>query len=289
MFEITKKSEIVKLTPKRAQALREINSYKGQRAVRVGHVKKLAEHIKTGDFLVGEIAVAHNGDGSKFLANGQHQCEAVIMAKKSIDVTWTEYHCPTSADAVRLFSLFDNNKSRSFPDTVNVQIAAADLHWKRKTATAFARALNRLEFDGDRVVYLPAPIKGDKYERASIVLEHLEAGHFIDEMVKEKKSGILRKVPVVQLMIATFYKNEEDCFRFWEGIKTGAFPLRDDPRIPYRDFLKEAIVGNSSMSFRYNPREIIYRGALTWNNYRKGNSRKNLAQYRPGREIPDLI
>lgn len=60
--------------PEEAARLLEIhNAYQGQRSLRPSHVTLLAEKMKAGLFLQGEISYAIMPDGRSVLTNGQHQ------------------------------------------------------------------------------------------------------------------------------------------------------------------------------------------------------------------------
>ena len=68
----------VRITPKRAEELLRLNTYAGQRNKSPAHIQDLAQKMVDGRFHNGQIAILVNG--STFLADGQHQCEAGIVS-----------------------------------------------------------------------------------------------------------------------------------------------------------------------------------------------------------------
>uniref|UniRef100_A0A6H2A141 Uncharacterized protein n=1 Tax=viral metagenome TaxID=1070528 RepID=A0A6H2A141_9ZZZZ len=102
MYKQTTK-KLLKLTPNLAQRFLLLNTFESQRPLRVKKVNELANIMRDGLFLVGEIAIAtleYLGEVIQVMMNGQHQCEACIQSNKTIDVVYEEYICPEPEDAL---------------------------------------------------------------------------------------------------------------------------------------------------------------------------------------------
>ncbi len=98
-------SEKIKLTPAKAQRFLTLNTFKDQRSLRKNWVSDLANFIREDLFTSGQIGTAVFKNGSsdeEYLINGQHQCNAVIMANKSVTVLFEKYDCGTKMEDVSL-------------------------------------------------------------------------------------------------------------------------------------------------------------------------------------------
>lgn len=107
------KTRTEKLSPRRAQEiLARENTFEGQRDLDRNWTIALGEAINKGTLTKGNIAFAQNGQGERFLVNGQHTCQAIVNADQSLMCTIDDYHCETSDDIWRLYATFDVGKQR---------------------------------------------------------------------------------------------------------------------------------------------------------------------------------
>lgn len=108
----------VHLTPQMAKEILEKN-YENNRKINWSHVAKLSSDIKNDNWNAdvsqfnGAICIAVDGT----LVDGQHRCQAVVVANRPID-TWIQYDVPKDA-----YQFLDNGLARRTSDYLNVRNA----------------------------------------------------------------------------------------------------------------------------------------------------------------------
>lgn len=264
MFKVISR-EIRKITPEEAGKLLELNNYKSQRNVREVHVKKLARAMGTNVFHTGEVVVAENGTGKKYLMNGQHQCLASIRAKSSFDAVFVTAKCPTSADLALLFAQYDVNATRSITDIVKAETDSMGVEWNWRTGPVLAGAVSVLSGS-----------QGDsKSEKAQRLRKYIREGQFVDQFFSNDTVHI-QKIPVVCAMLQTFWKDAADSYKFWSGVAHGEMMAKSDPRLRLRTFLLSATLHGSRTAV--STKDMWAKSIVAWNAWRTGRT-TNLKHY----------
>lgn len=272
MFTI-KSTKTAVITPEEARHLLTKNNFSSQRNISKSHVVALRRAIDSGDFHVGSVCIASNGDGKEYLMNGQHQLTAAILASKPITVSLVKAHCPTRSDMSRLFAQFDVGRSRNLTDIVSAEMDAANIKWFWRTGNLVAAAMNILfEKPGQ-----------SRHEKAENVVKHVKIGNFVNQFINEQTKH-LWKAPIVAAMIRTYWKNKEDAERFWYGVATGEMMKASDARLTLREYL---ISIKNDRGGGQSRKEIIAKCIAAWNAFRSG--KRTALKYYADKPIPSLV
>jgi len=288
MFE-KKSRELIKVTPKIAERVLLSNEFKGQRDLTPKWVSYLANCIREDLFTVGHIGVViyQNGkEESKYLINGQHQLNAVLVANKPIEAVLDIYQCDSPEDVSLLYRQFDNYKSRSLINLVSMELYSLGYDWPSKIANL--------------VVSAAACVRNMRFAHKTLKVELLKPfskeGEFIKRIITnipdgnyQKHSAHLCRAPVVHAMILTWYKCQSDSERFWVDIRDGEDLKRSMPQYKVREFLKQSNVdrGRGAVRNNRNPvseHEMTSRCITGWNAFRENKSTK--LTYYPNKPIP---
>ncbi|SDE21561.1 hypothetical protein [Desulfuromonas thiophila] len=273
MFKKTRR-ELELIEPCDAERLRQHNIFDGQRNVRESHVNMLADEIRRGTFLTGDIGLARL-DGRIYLVNGQHTILAVERSGIPIEAVVSWYQCETKDDVSDLFRRYDNNLVRSLRDVSIVEGKALGLEWKERIV--------QLVVTGAAMKLGMYQNRATKNQKAELLKRFVKHGQFLAEVLEPwSKSAHLRRGAVVHAIFETFEKDDSFAYVFWENVKTGEKLYCDDPEYLLREFL---ITKGTS---RPSDKEVLYRCLLAWNNARKGIKIKIL-KYHSSAAIPKAI
>lgn len=263
------------------------NVYVGQRPSREWRVKELADAIRQGVFLTGYIALGRQGwnGGKKMMANGQHQCLAVINTDATVSAVIEEYYCKTPADLALLYRQFDNGGTRSLAEVAIPEVRALGLNWSKKFISAFLAGITFLEncqsiHKNQKVEYLERYTSVGKqiYEIVSVnpvLCKHLWRG------------------PVIAAMIKTFRKNAFDAEQFWTDVRDGELLTERSPALKLMRYLLQTTVGIGrgvkapSLTAAVGYVEMYSKCIIAWNAFR----RKNLTslRYYPNKGTPKIL
>ena len=287
MFQlIRKKLELV--TPELAGKFLDANIYEGQRPLRPQHVEVLKNAIESSVFLTGSIAIAKQrwDGGAAMLANGQHQCEAVIATGKPIVAVVEEYECNTPQDFAILYRQFDNNAARSLSEIALPEARSRNLAWSRRFIGIMLAGISFLE--GHSGMH--------KNKRVESLKKYIRDGNFIHGIYAPATFPEYRHMgrgPVVAAMIVTFRKDPVVAEDFWEEVRDGDGLRKSSPSFKLRDYLRAASVGvgrgvrSPSFSTAASYREMYSKCIVAWNAYRRGDSTQ--LKFFSGNELPKPI
>lgn len=220
------------------------------------------------------------------LANGQHQCTAVVMAGKPIYAVVSEYQCKTPEDFAMLYRQFDNNAVRTLAEISIPEAAALGVKWSKKLLSTILSAVSFLE--GKQGLH--------KNERVTLIGKYLREGNFIHDLidcVPAKESLHIVRSPVVAAMIATFRKCAGDAEKFWEDVRDGENLSGSSPAFKLRNYLLTTSisfgrgVNANSLNASASVREIYSKCITAWNAYRTDG--KTSLKYFPGKEAPKAL
>lgn len=270
MFHRTKRKDL-KVGVEQAKKLSTLNTYEGQRPMRPKHVRVLVEEMINGTFTVGHIAVAYCKWLEKWvLANGQHQCAAVLEAGKPIEAAVEEYECETPEDFARLYRTFDNNAVRSLSEIALPEARAQGLSWSRKFIGIMLAGISFLE--GHSGVH--------KNKRVEFLKRYIKEGSAIYDIISPftfPEYRHLARGPVIAAMIITFRKCSADAEVFWKDVRDGENLPGKSPALKLRNYLMSATVGvgrgvsSPSLSAAVSYREMYGKSIVAWNAFRNGD------------------
>lgn len=274
MYAESRQPVFKRLTPKDAEKFLSINNFPGQRAYNSLKGKSYADGMIAGTHRRIEIAVCNvKENGQQFLMNGQHNCNAVIIAKMSHPAIVSHYNCETMEDAWRLFSTFDVHASRTERQLISSRkglFSDERLHAINiNTLGACATALYILK-DGLTSPYFSANSIFDKTKKADLLDE------YADDVVLVSKYAMhnhLRRVGVLVCMIATFRKNKTKADEFWSKVATGEMLARNDHRYKLRDHLMDVNALAAMRGGACRQKHMYMLCASWWNSWIKGEER----------------
>lgn len=286
MFELQQRRTL-KITPEFAEKLLNNNTYLGQRPVRRKHLETLKDAINTGRFLTGDVAIGYQGwnGGDAMLANGQHQCLAVIETGKPITAVVEEYKCKTPEEFADLYRQFDNNAVRSLAEIAIPEAAALNLKWSKDLISKVLSAISLLENH-----------KGlHKNKRIEFLKKYIREGNFIYEItgcVKQSDIKHMMRSPVIAAMIVTFRKCNADAEAFWELVRDGENLIAKNPAFKLRNYLLSTSislgrgVNANSLNASASVKEIFSKCITAWNAYRTDG--ETSLRYYPNKGIPKV-
>lgn len=288
-----KKSQIL-VTPKKAEEFLKYNTYAGQRNKSPAHIRELAAKMTDGRFHNGQIATVNNG--SVFLADGQHQCEAVIVSGQKVPATMLEFFVDkgdTKEDVARIFAQFNVDRSRSRGDIAWIygcNIGMAD--WPRQCVTLCNTALGWIASGHGSAGGKTAL---DRDANARLLSAKKSSCSFVRQVIYGEKQSTdakhLLRAAVAAAMIVTHTKAASDAEVFWMAVRDGDMLKRSDPAFALREFLRGAACsyggGHRSERDAVSAREMYARCVHGWNAYRQKQS--TALRYYPSKPLPKVV
>jgi hypothetical protein len=285
MYQLVNR-KIKEVTPLLAEKILEANTYDGQRPLSEKQVKILSDAIEEGLFTVGHIAVAHQGwnGGDEMVANGQHQCTAVLRTGLPICAVVEEYNCKKPEDFSLLYRQFDNNKSRTLDEVTLPEARALNLKWHRMIVKSVMAGIGFIEGTGP------------KNKRVESLKKYIAEGNFVNELlsaVKSTDSKHLRRGPVIAAIITTFKKCSGDAEIFWEEVRDGENLKGNSPSLKLRNYLlsTNTAVGRGtnapSLNAAASVREMYSKCIIAWNAYRRGDSTQ--LKFYADKDLPKVV
>jgi len=292
-------SEIIKLSPRAAERFLTLNIYPHQRPLRPNWVSDLANFAREGTFLTGHIAIAEiwfdmetgaSLDAAiSIMVNGQHQCNAIITANKTVDANLEKFVCNNPEDLSLLYRQFDNNKGRSLQNIVKFEAGAIGLKWPVKAASLLVTAAAHKE----------GLERAHKNRKVEVLADYLKQGEFLNRLLFVKHEGTnlkdyahMMRSPVVLAMLYTWEKSQADSEKFWTQVRDGIDLKRDMPSKKVMKFLERYTYahGNGARgphARMVNLKEMTSKCITGWNAFRKGVPTD--LKYYPDKPIPKAI
>jgi hypothetical protein len=281
----------VRITPKRAEELLRLNTYAGQRNKSPMHIQELAEKMKDGRFHNGQVAIVING--STFLADGQHQCEASIVSGVTFPATMLEFYAEkgdSKEDIAEVFAQFNVDRSRTRGDIAWIYGCQVGMHeWPRKCVTLCNSALGWIAGG-----FGEGGVRLGKDENARLLSAKKSACTFVRDIAfsgDPKQSRHLQRGAVVAAMIVTQQKDAEAARAFWEAVRDGDMLRKSDPCAVIRDFLLRTSValgaGARGDKVTVGAREMFGKCIAAWNAKRSGKTTS--LKYFGSKPLPKLV
>jgi hypothetical protein len=240
----------------------------------------LAKLIKTGNFLTNNIALCVNGDGKKYLVNGQHTLNAIFEAGISITLPIQTFHIQSKDDVAAVYSRFDKQHKRTRADTFRAFQMEAKLEMSYTAVNHYGacayfmlnnlnRAVNRTSISDDEVMDFMHEWKPYAKQYFSSI----------------ELSGSLR-IPLerreifsIGLMTSRHSKRADD---FWHFVVTDDGLYVGDPRKTLHNWLSDSGVGGGNVGYTRKKRivrtsESIRCVVAAWNAFIEGRKLKVLS------------
>lgn len=278
MKQINRK--LVTLTEDLATQFLSFNSLNSQREIKEARVNNLVKAIKQGLFVGANIAIATNGNGKKYLINGQHCCSAVINSGIPIEITLTNFECIDDEDVSLLFRQFDTGmETRSIAEALNVERDSLQRRWKGYVASLLVAGAIILEQGHGAMI---KKWNLNRNDRVELLKKYLKYGDLIEDFIEGSKDRYFKRGPVMAVFIASHMKHPHVAPYFWEEVKEGTGLAKDSSQLKLRDYLLTARLQGASKQ-----KEMFVKCIHAWNAARKGE-KTNLA-YHPDKPIPKIL
>ncbi|HUX78201.1 MAG TPA: hypothetical protein VMW10_00425 [Alphaproteobacteria bacterium] len=281
MFEKIK-SEIINVSPRQAERFLVLNTYPNQRPLRSGWVSELANFIREGTFLTGNIAISticfdpSTGEQLKtrkeVMVNGQHQCNSGIVANKTFEANLETFQCNDPEDLSLLYRQFDNNKTRSLQNIVRFEAGALSLKWPAKAASLLVTA----------AVMKEGMERAHKNRKVELLTKYMKQGDFINQLIFTTSNGgnlkdhaHLMRGPVAQAILYTWDRSQSASLEFWMQVRDGINLKRTMPSYKLRNYLQRYTFargqGARGISTQMaSAHEMTSKCITAWNAYRRG-------------------
>lgn len=289
MYQLLNRKTI-QVTPQMAEKFLEANNYVGQRPLNQSKLKRLVNAIKDGVFTTGLIAISKQGwnGGDPMMANGQHQCNAIIATNKTVFAYLEEYSTKTLEDFALLYRQFDNHGNRNLTDVSFMETIALGLDWAKDFVTRFLSAIAFME--GWR------NSRYDKNDKVEYLKLYVDEGNFIYGLLKERSTTEvrhLRRGVVMAAMITTYQKNHTISKTFWTEVRDGENLKSTSASLKLRNYLLSTAcsvgrgVTANNLNDPVSEREMFSKCIIAWNAYRKGDT--TALRYYPNKPIPKAL
>ena len=257
---------IADVTPEMARVMREECHYERQRNLSERNILRLACEMEAGRFVPGTpITLACFADGMKYLMNGNHTLEAIMLSGKPQKLTLINVHVDSADEAGRIYAVLDTQKARTWADSLRAMGRESEVQYAPRVVSALGPIMAGL---------VPGKIgtaqQQSRQARIDMMGEYAVAAEILFAGVSgsNKQKGLLLRAPVLGVALATAKYQPSSAVEFWggmvadDGLKTG------DPRKALLGFLR-AVTGGASGGSRGMSDQILA-CKLAWNAWFKG-------------------
>jgi hypothetical protein len=272
MYKPTAPAQTRKITPDEARKLLAINNFPGQRPLQPLKARGYADKMTDGSMRPVGIAIMTMKDGQKYLANGQHCLQAIVINDKPFTAFIEHYKCETNDDAWHLFASFDVHPTRT---ERNIMKAARGLFSCKQLQDVPLRALTNcgsalfMLGSGTTPKFTGQP--SNKAAKADLVQAYRNEVLWVSKFAAEEHLG---KVAIAAAMIATYRSNKDAADEFWSLVAEGATPGLTHK---FRDRLLKNEIGRNNVGGGHNKSRLIYAECVAyWNSWMKGEDRRKV-------------
>jgi hypothetical protein len=257
------KAEIMLITPEMANKFLKRNVK--NRNLNINHVKKLAQEMKSGRWVLNGVPIQFNDKGD--LINGQHRLNAIIVANMVIELLVI-----TGVSDPRAFDTIDQNSLVRGAHTI-LQLKGIP---NATRMVSIAKKLMLWDQTEDKSNF---PILAGKSQSTVEVANYFEENEgditFIYDLMRDAKILTVCKAysAVFAALIICFRNNEKDTLTFIEKFKTGAGLHENSPILLLREKLLHAPTKDSGRRWELEVMAMIIK---SFNDHAAGRSRRLL-------------
>jgi hypothetical protein len=251
---------VIEVTPEIARRIRDEWNFPNQRSIKVSNVDRLAVEMSYGWFVVGTpIFVCVMPDGTRYLVNGNHTCEAIISSGAAIPLTVIELQVADFNEAARVYSTFDIHKARSWVDTLKATGTYEDFYDPAKVASAVGVIMGEFKF-GTTVGSTTA----SRTARTQKMAEYKEAASIIAGCMSggpRITTSLLKRAAVLAVALESARYQPTAAIEFWRDFVLDDGLAAKDPRKALARWLQN----NKSTGGTKNFRLQAFAAARAWN------------------------
>lgn len=254
------------VVPEEAKRLLQIhNAYRGQRRLRPGHVALLAEKMKNGMFLQGEISYALMPDGRSVLTNGQHTLNAGMVSGVPFNASIYGYECKDENDLYTVYSETDQGLRRNYGDVVRAGRSIMPDHvceMPPDLVSLFGAAILMASENGRELVFNSRSITPQSRVFA-VCARPLEARF----LYSFRNVGSMNRISARMAMVATYRADPIRAEMFWNGVADTEHLPASDPRRILATRVLDMQIGIDSA---YGVKKVYGQCIAHWNAYVTG-------------------
>lgn len=256
------------VTPARAAELLQLNPR--NRAVRLGHVRDLANAMRNGHWVYNGDAIGFDRDG--FLIDGQHRLAAIVESGTTQLLVLQEGLLPEAQGTI------DTGRKRMYSD--HLAIAG---HKSTHLLASVLLAFHRYQADGWKGAYVrvsmpPFAVLDEVLRQNPELVEYVQAAVNTRSRTKLPPTCLALSMWVFDRIDAT------DSTHFWARLVDGA-NLEPDSGILR---LRAVLDGQAASNAKYETPHLQALVIKAWNAYRRGAPVRVLS-YRPGGASPEAF
>lgn len=283
MYKLTQQTQNRRITPKEAETFLALNTFPGQRAYRPLKARHYADLLLLGALRPVNISFASGPSGVKHLMNGQHVCNACIMANREMSANIDYYRCDTDEDMWHLYASFDVHATRTQSDVfkgARAMLQDSRLHdLPLRHLSVCGSAL--LFASRDVVSFLIRDI--GKTKKVDLVDKNPE---FVLWASKFSENPVLSTVGCATAQVVTWRANSEKADEFWGVLDSGlGFTGKTDPRYILREKLGRGEQKNLKSVSKATAEYLLC--VSYWNSWRTGTTRQ-LVKVASFKEMPKI-
>lgn len=281
-------SYTVLITPDLAKEWTETFSYKYQRPISKGVVRRWAREMSEGKWLSGmdlHMAVV-DGTGKRYLVNGYHRLNAIIESGLSQQFTVVEHVAPNEASVHEIYSVMDMQKKRTDEDSLRYLGLEEKYNMNHRESKALGSAIRVIEarflqVHHDDIASREMPDKAIKW--SPYMSQYINA---IGDIPADLK-GIMSRQIVVGVGLVTVRYCPEKAIPFWNGVCQDNEISITDPR----KLIRRWLIANPSNNTRSNTKRSLDTHAYAlyiataWNNWFLDRSIAQLKVYDLKKEV----
>jgi hypothetical protein len=262
--------DVKELTPEYARYLLDSCVYDRQRKLKDPQIKKYSRDIINGNFAVSEIRLIHY-NGQIYMTNGQHRCEAVILANKAITVTMLHLVARTEKELHKDYIHADSGIIRTTGDKLGASgiadILSLNLFKITKIGSATQAVINAFDYKqtNKRI--------NSTDELLSALWCWADYGKvYLDTISKgdSKMQKLLLRKSIMAVGMITFRYKPALADQFWSAVALDDGLKKDTPQKKLVDYLKSTTPAGIPIKHQ------ALRAAYCWNAFMDGREVKSL-------------
>jgi hypothetical protein len=261
-------AHVIMVTPEIARRMRDEWHFPNQRVISVLNVERLSSEMTAGWFVVGTpLFVCVLPDGTRYLVNGNHTCEAVSDSGVSLPLTVIELQVADFDDAARVYATFDIHKARTWIDTLKATGAYEDFSDAGKVASAVGIIMNNFRFGTQAT----APTANSRTARTMKMAEYKDAASVIAGCMSggpQIHTRLMKRAAVLAVALETARYQPTAAIDFWHGFVMDDGLSAKDPRKALSRWLQT----NSSSGGSKVARLHAFVAARAWNLHYDGKT-----------------
>lgn len=257
---------VTEVTPAMAKQMRDECHYDRQRSLSERNIMRLALEMENGRFVRGTpITLAVFPDGLRYLMNGNHTMEAIMLCGKPQTLTLIQVPVNNEGDAGRMYAVLDIQRIRSWADSLKAMGGEGMMALAPKVMAAMPALMGELVGGVEDLDVMSRQV------RIEAMKEYADEANIYAGIIRGARSRVklaLTRRAVMAVALATVKYQPSSAAEFWGGIALEDGLGRHTPQKTLLDWLFE----QSGKSGRTQRDDVVSACKLAWNVWFKGET-----------------